>query len=119
MLFSLEEVDCILSYNGDVEERFHHRLKEKMKENNLSARQLSLRTGITEAAISKYLSGSRTPHLEAIGVLAKELNTTSDYLLGIEKHDGPYEEIAQKIRENKEKLSSEEKMSLILLISEK
>ncbi len=102
-----------------MEERLHHRLKSKMKECGISARQLSLRTGITEAALSKYLSGSRTPHVEVIGVLAKELNTTADYLLGIEKKDGPYEEIAKKIRENKQMLTAEEKMSLILLISEK
>ncbi len=102
-----------------MEEKLHHRLKIKMKENNLSARQLSLKTGISEAAISKYLSGVRTPHIEIVGRLADALNTTSDYLLGIEKTDSPYEKIANVIKENKKHLSNEEKMSLILLISEK
>lgn len=102
-----------------MEEKLHHRLKIKMKENNLSARQLSLKTGISEAAISKYLSGVRTPHIEIVGRLADALNTTSDYLLGIEKEKTPYDQIVTKIKENKKYLSSEEKMSLILLISEK
>ncbi len=102
-----------------MEEKLHHRLKTKMKENNLSARQLSVKTGISEAALSKYLSGVRTPHIEIVGKLAAALNTTSDYLLGIEKNDSPYEQIVIKIKENKKYLSNEEKMSLILLISEK
>lgn len=102
-----------------MEEKLHHRLKTKMKENDLSARQLSIKTGISEAALSKYLSGVRTPHIEIVGRLAAALNTTSDYLLGIEKNDSPYEQIVTKIKENKKYLSNEEKMSLILLISEK
>lgn len=102
-----------------MEEKLHHRLKAKMKENNLSARQLSVKTGISEAALSKYLSGVRTPHVEIVGRLAAALNTTSDYLLGIEKNDSPYEQIVTKIKANKKYLSNEEKMSLILLISEK
>lgn len=102
-----------------MEEKLHHRLKSKMKENNLSARQLSIKTGISEAALSKYLNGVRTPHIEIIGKLAEALNTTSDYLLGIEKIETPYDQIVAKIKENKQYLSSEEKMSLILLISEK
>lgn len=102
-----------------MEEKLHHRLKTKMKENNLSARQLSIKTGISETALSKYLSGVRTPHIEIVGRLAAALNTTSDYLLGIEKNDSPYEQIVTKIKENKKYLSNEEKMSLILLISEK
>ena len=106
-------------YNVSMEESLHARLKAKMKEKGLSQRQLSLKTGISEAAICKYVSGARTPHIEIIGKIAEVLGVTSDYLLGIEKKSEPYEKIANCIKENKASLTSEEKMSLILLISEK
>ena len=102
-----------------MEESLHARLKAKMKEKGLSQRQLSLKTGISEAAICKYVSGARTPHIETIGKIAEVLGVTSDYLLGIEKKSEPYEKLANCIKENKASLTSEEKMSLILLISEK
>lgn len=102
-----------------MEERLHHRLKKKMQEKGLSQRKLSLMTGITEAAISKYVSGARTPHIEIVGKLAKALDTTSDYLLGIDENNGHYAAIKKVIDENKSYLSMEEKMSLIMSLSEK
>lgn len=102
------------------EERLHDRLKKRMKELNISQRRLSLMTGISEASICKYVSGARTPHIEIIGKLATALNTTSDYLLGInEKENDHYSLLEKCIEENKEFLTMEEKMSLIMKLSEK
>jgi hypothetical protein len=53
-------------------------------------------------------------------LLAKALGTTSDYLLGIKRDDGSvFSDLEKEIIENKEKLSSEEKMRLIMLLSSK
>lgn len=102
-----------------MEERLHHRLKKKMKEKGVSQRQLALTCSITEASMSKYLSGARTPHIEVIGRLAKALDTTSDYLLGIDENNGHYAAIKKVVDENKSFLTMEERMSLIMSLSEK
>ncbi len=103
-----------------MEEKFHHRLKAKMKEKGLTQRALSKLTDISEPAISKYLSGSRIPHLEIVGKFANALGCSADYLLGCEQNKGShYQQIEDAIKEHKAYLSAEERMSLIMHLSEK
>ena len=103
-----------------MEEKLHHRVKALMKEQRITQRELARRSGLTEASVCKYLSGSRTPQAEAVVLLAKALGTTSDYLLGIKRDEGSiYRDLEKQILENKENLSPEERMSLIMLLSSK
>ena len=103
-----------------MEEKLHHRVKTLMKEQGITQRELARRSGLTEASVCKYLSGSRTPQAEAVVLLAKALGTTSDYLLGIKRDEGSiYRDLEKQILENKENLSPEERMSLIMLLSSK
>ena len=103
-----------------MEEKLHHRVKALMKEQGMTQRELARRTGLTEASVCKYLSGARTPQAEAVVLLAKALGTTSDYLLGIKRDEGSiYRDLEKQILENKENLSPEERMSLIMLLSSK
>lgn len=99
-------------------ERLHHRLKALMKERGLTQRELAAKTGLTEASVSKYISGLRIPHVDALVTLARALDTETDYLLGI-KNEGKtnYEVIEKAILENKNGLTSEERMELIMLLS--
>lgn len=99
-------------------ERLHHRLKALMKDKGLTQRELAIKTGLTEASVSKYLSGLRVPHMDALVVLARALDTETDYLLGI-KNEGKskYQIIEKAIKENKNGLTSEERMNLIILLS--
>ena len=103
-----------------MEEKLHHRVKALMKEQGITQRELARRSGLTEASVCKYLSGSRTPQAEAVVLLAKALGTTSDYLLGIKRDEGSiYRDLEKQILENKENLSPEERMNLIMLLSSK
>ena len=86
----------------------------------MTQRELAKRSGLTEASVCKYLSGSRLPHSEAVVLLAKALGTTSDYLLEIKRDDeSVFRDLEKRIIESKENLSSEEKMRLIMLLSSK
>ena len=86
----------------------------------MTQRELARRTGLTEASVCKYLSGARTPQAEAVVLLAKALGTTSDYLLGIKRdEESIYLDLEKQILENKENLTSEERMRLIMLLSSK
>lgn len=61
---------------------FIQRLTQLMEEKDLTQVELAEKIGITNVTISRYLSGERKPRIEIVAKLAKELNTTVDYLLG-------------------------------------
>jgi transcriptional regulator with XRE-family HTH domain len=102
-----------------MEEMLSDRLKKTMKDRGLNQKQLADKCRLTEAAISKYLSGYRTPHLEILVVLANALNVTTDYLLGVENkgNQESFQLVYEMIARNKSKMSSEEKMKLIGLLT--
>lgn len=58
------------------------RLKELLQEADMTQRELADRTGITEAAVSRYVNGTREPRGEALVRIASVLGVTTDYLLG-------------------------------------
>ena len=61
---------------------FSNRLVALMNRRGLSQKELSIKVGVTEAAMSYYVKGSRTPRGEILARIAKELGTSADYLLG-------------------------------------
>jgi transcriptional regulator with XRE-family HTH domain len=102
-----------------MEERLNDRLKSLMREKGLNQKQLAQKTHLTEAAVSKYLSGSRRPQLAVLLTLAAALGTSTDYLVGAKGAEGDrYKILENAIRQNKGSLTAEEKMRLILLITQ-
>ncbi len=71
--------------------KFLERLSFCMKQSNVSGAELSALSGVTAAAISRYLNGLRTPTVKNIILLAKALGVSVDYLLGL--HDVPDDKI--------------------------
>ncbi len=57
------------------------RLEELLKTRGITQKELAKRSGVTEAAISHYIKGDRTPRSSVLSRIAIELNTTSDYLM--------------------------------------
>lgn len=102
-----------------MQEQLNDRLKALMKARGLNQKRLAEKSGLSEAAVSKYLSGSRTPHLTILVSLAKALGTTSDYLLGVESQSGndAFEQILEAVKRNKSQFSMEQKIKLIQTLS--
>jgi transcriptional regulator with XRE-family HTH domain len=102
-----------------MEEMFSDRIKATMKARGLNQKELAERTHLTEATVSKYLSGYQKPHLDVLVVLAKSLNVTTDYLLGVENksQEENFQLVYEMIRRNKGAMSAEEKMKLIALLT--
>jgi transcriptional regulator with XRE-family HTH domain len=102
-----------------MEEALNDRLKALMKEKGLNQKQLAERTHLSEGAMSRYLSGDRTPHLEILVNLAHTLNVTTDCLLGVEvaSPQENYGKIYDLIKRNKADFSTEERIKLIQLLS--
>lgn len=62
---------------------FSERLKQTMKERNITQTQLAKILGLSQSVISCYCSGKKEPCLESLASICKALNETSDYLLGL------------------------------------
>lgn len=61
------------------------RISAELKQKGIQQKELAARIGITEATLSRYISGTREPKPETLANIATALHTTSDYLLGIEQ----------------------------------
>ena len=61
---------------------FSERISALMKAQHLTQKELALKVGVTESAMSYYIKGLRTPRSDVLTRIASELNTTTDYLLG-------------------------------------
>lgn len=58
-------------------------LSDLLRQRNMSQRELAIRANTTEATISRYISGDRVPRIELVVEIARALNVTTDYLLGV------------------------------------
>ena len=89
-----------------------------MKQKGWNQKMLSQKSGITEASLSRYLNGERTPRMDIVVNLAKAFNVTTDYLLTDDNVTNltPYAEIATAIARNGSELTADEKNDLIRLI---
>ena len=65
---------------------FGARLSQRMKERGLSQEAMTIKTGISSRMIRRYQKGENTPTAYSLGVLAKALCVTVDWLIG-EKED--------------------------------
>jgi len=64
-------------------EKFSERLKELRTDKCLSQHQLAKVTGISQNAIAFWENEKRVPNSNAVIILAKYFEVTTDYLLGI------------------------------------
>lgn len=99
-----------------------YRIKEMIEEKNISQKQLSEMTGISESAISHYINGNRVPRGSNLVKIAKALGTTADDLLsGDREMDKESDLIFAKslIARNASKMTKEEKIEFISLLLDK
>lgn len=89
------------------------KIGEALQQCNMTQKDLASRIGVTEAVISRYISGEREPKPEMIANIATALHTTSDYLLGIERDDFDYPKIRRIIARNASAMTEREKRDLI------
>ena len=57
------------------------RIRKLVEKKGISQKELAAKTGCTEAAISHYIKGDRTPRASVLTKIAISLDTTSDYLM--------------------------------------
>ena len=94
-------------------EELGNRIQETLRKRNMSQKQLAERIGISEAVISRYISGDREPKPDMIANIATALRTTSDYLLGIENEEFSHPRIRRMIARNSASMTNDEKKELL------
>ena len=96
------------------------RIKMLMEERHLTQKELANLSGITEASMSKYLSGERTPRVDVIVNLANALHVTTDELIGHDIEDDKMDLIRLKtvLARGMESISDKDKKELIKFLLE-
>lgn len=61
--------------------KFTMNLKKLMIEREMTAADISRKTGMTQAALSRYINDKRTPNLNSVIKIAKALNVPIELLL--------------------------------------
>lgn len=62
---------------------FSKKLRSILIDMEISQAELSEKTGLTQATISRYLNGKMVPTGDKLYILSKTLNVSVDYMLGI------------------------------------
>lgn len=89
------------------------RITETLQNRGITQKELAIRIGVTEAAMSRYVSGAREPRPEVLANIATALHTTSDFLLGIECEEFDHPRIRRIIARNAASMTEQEKRELI------
>lgn len=96
--------------------KFKERVKSLMKRDNISQKELAKLSGISEASVSRYLSGDLRPRMDILTNIAKVFNVSTSYLVGEEDNvveSDAYEETLCVVTRNKSKLDDAQKTEII------
>ncbi len=69
-------------------ELFGKKLRERARELELSDAEVARRSGLSERRYGHYVTGRREPNLDILVEICKTLQTTPNYLLGLEEGKG-------------------------------
>lgn len=92
------------------------RITELLRQTGYTQKELSQKVGVTEAAMSRYLNNQREPKMEIIANLAKELNTTTDYLISGRSRQEKFEDTYWMLARRAQSMNQDQKLELIKLL---
>lgn len=91
------------------------KIQDLMKKSNLNQKELAEKINITEAAMSKYIKNERTPRVDVLLNLSKELGVDIEYFLGEKVSD--FAGLKSMVARQAKKLTVKEKMELMELLT--
>ena len=94
-----------------------NKVRKLMTERRMQQRDLAMMSGVTEAAMSRYLAGTRQPKSETLANMATALHTTSNDLLGLEPPT-KVDEVFRLVARNVGSIPQEVRLELIQLLSQ-
>ena len=101
-------------------EEFTTRTNEILKERGITQKELSKMSNITEASLSRYLSGDYVPRIDVVRNIAIALGVSVSYLIGesegTNNNISAFNETYNVVARNKSSLTDDEKAELIKLL---
>lgn len=97
-------------------ETIGERIAKLAKKFKYTQKELANLVGVTEAAMSRYLSNEREPKMNVIANLATALNTTSDYLISGINPQKSLNEVYRLVARGAQTMNRAEKMKLIKIL---
>ena len=94
-------------------EKLGDRIIALLKEKHISQKDLAMMVGVTESALSRYISNEREPKLEVLANMATALDTTVDYLTTGAKSETNFDEIYRLVARSSYTLTETQKMQII------
>ena len=94
------------------------RLTCMMKQKDVTQRELAEMSGVTEAAMSRYLRGERQPRAEVVANMATALGVTSDYLLGRKEDKSELAKAMRLVARNVSEIPENVRLELIRLLAD-
>lgn len=70
-------------------QKIGQRINSALASNNMKQKDLAKILGVTDNTISYYCSGTRTPKVDQLALIAQAMNVTTDYLLGLTDDPNP------------------------------
>lgn len=95
--------------------KFTDIIVELMKQEGLSQKELAEKINVTEASMSRYIKGERTPRIDVLVKLANVFNVSIEYLQGLKEVDD-FNEIKRIVARNSKKMTDEQKMELAKML---
>lgn len=92
------------------------RIQELLKEKHMTQKELAERSCVSEAAISHYIKGDRTPNTSSLANIATVLGTTTSFLLGDNEEIVTFTETKRILARNAAELTIDEKRQLIEIL---
>lgn len=90
------------------------RIRFWLDQRGMSQKELAASSGVTEAAISKYVNGDRVPRSITLGKIAAALSVTTDELMGVvPTEEDELEESVVILARNMDRLTDDQRERLI------
>lgn len=89
------------------------RIYEGIKRSRMTQRELANRIFVAEASMSRYIRGERVPKPDVLADIARELGTSTDYLLGMEPGGYNHLHILQIVADNARYMTTSQKRDII------
>lgn len=99
-----------------------NKMKQLMKKQNITQRDLAIRLNTTEATISRYINNQREPNAETLSNIATALRTTVDFLVGNamdEDINCDFGKLKVFVARNATNLTQDEKLEIINILLKK
>ena len=96
---------------------FRERFNEVVKERNITAREIAYKTNITEATISRYLSGKMEPKIHYLHLIANALNVSPLWLMGYDVDIDKQSKLKEQVKYLMDKLNEKQLEDVIKFIN--